>query len=189
MPWNRPDELLVGLTGTVSVAPVGTAAPAGPTTALNSAFFGVGFVTEEGVSKSNGREFNEIRGWQDRNVLRRDPNTQEIVLTLQLMQWNENTVPFALGGGSVVSVSGGYKYVTPGADAALDERALVLDVVDGSEHHRFVYPRGSVTGAVETQFTRTSPAVLPITFSALVPSDGSDIETYLTDATSFAAGS
>lgn len=189
MPWDRPDELLVGITGEVSVAPLGTALPATPGAALNSAFVGLGFVTEDGVSHSVGRDVNEYRGWQSFNVLRREINSQDLTLTFQLMQWNENTVPFAFGGGAVVSVSGGYKYELPEPEDGLDERALVLDVLDGSEKHRFVYPRGNVGDAVESTFNRQSTAVLPISFKPLKPSDGSKVETYLTSSTSFAAGS
>ena len=41
MSWNNSDELHVGITGQIYVAPLGTALPSDPTAALNAAFVGL----------------------------------------------------------------------------------------------------------------------------------------------------
>jgi hypothetical protein len=73
------------------------------------------------------------------------------------------------------------------ADDALDERSLVVDTIDGDTNYRFVLPRGNVTEAVESQFTRTATAQLPVTFKALQPSAGQSIAYVNTDAVGFEA--
>lgn len=191
MAWNDSNELVVAGTGQIYVAPVGTALPTTPTASLNAAFFGLGYTTEDGVTFTGTPTITDFNAWQSQQAVRRERVGQEIQAAFQLEQWNEQSVPLAFGGGSVTNPSGSiYRYVFPEAGAALDERAMVIDVQDGTRHIRFVIARGNVTDSVETQFRRTELAVLPITFKALQPTDGSDTCAVLfDDAAAFAAGS
>jgi hypothetical protein len=189
--WDDPTELVVAGTGEVYVAPVGTALPTSPTAALAAAYTGLGYHTEDGVSISVATEVTEFRSWQSRHPVRRELQAQECQFTFALQQWNDATLPFAFGGGAVSDLGGGvYRYNPPADDAALDERSLIVDVRDGSRRLRFVVPRGNVTDAVQSQFSRSQEAVLPVTFKALVPSDASRSWHVLSDdAAAFASGS
>lgn len=188
--WNNPNETLVAGTGQAYVAPVGTALPAGPSTALNAAFVGLGYHTEDGVSINQTPSIIEHPAWQSKVAIRRERDTIEFAVTFALLQFNEETVKLAFGGGSVAAVSGGYRYNPPQADEAIDERSLIVDVNDGSEVTRIVVPRGSVTEAVDVALTRSAMAQLPITFKALQPADGSKAWYPLfSDTTAFAPGS
>lgn len=190
MPWNDADELVVAQNGGAFFAPVGTALPTTPTAALNAAFVGAGFISEDGAKINVSPDIVEHRAWQSRQPVRRDLNGQDIQATFDMEQWNENNVPLAFGGGEISEPSEGvFRYDFPEDDAALDERALVIDAVDGEFTHRFVFPRGNVTEAVEAQFSRSTPAMLPITFKVLEPTTGGAPGYYLTDAPGFAAGS
>ena len=85
--------------------------------------------------------------------------------------------------------AGSYRYDLPDDEAALDERALVLDAVDGETHMRWVFPRANATEAVEAAFSRANPASLPVTFKALAPSAGASPGYFLTDSDAFTVGS
>lgn len=190
MAWNEASELVVAGNGQIYVAPVGTALPAGPSTALNAAFIGLGYTTEDGASFSVSPNIEEFRAWQSRQPVRREMTEQDMQVSFALEQWNEETVPLAFGGGEITSVSGGYKYTPPAATDALDERAMVIDADDGDRRVRIVIPRGNVTDAVETTFQRSELAVLPITFQALAPDDESaSWYALFDDSAAFAAGS
>lgn len=190
MAWNDPSEITVAANGQVYLAPVGTALPTTPTGALNSAFVGLGLLTEDGVTINVTPEINEIKSWQKRQAVRRDMTGQEITAAFQVQQWNEDTVVAAFGGGAVTSVSGGYRYDFPTEGASLDERAIVIEAVDGSETTRWVFKRGSITEGVETNYQRTSESLLPVTYSVLTPSDDSAPGYVLfSDSTAFAPGS
>lgn len=191
MAWNDANETYVAGTGQIYVAPVGTTLPTSTTATLNSAFVGLGYTNEDGVSFSASPEVEEFPAWQSRQPIRREMVGQEITASFTLLQWDEDTVPFAFGGGSITDLgSGQYRYDFPTADDALDERAMVVDVIDGSRRQRLVFPRGSVTDAVETQFVRTSLAVLPISFKIMEPvAGGTPAHWYFDDADAFAAGS
>lgn len=190
MAWNDPNEIRIASNGQVYVAPVGTALPTTPTAALNSAFVGLGYLTEDGAKLAVAPEVQDIKSWQSRQSTRRELINQEVTASFTLQQFNESTIPLAFGGGDVTSPSTGiYRYELP-TSGALDERAMIIDAIDGSVHQRWILPRGNVTDAVEISMVRNAEQQLPISFKGLQPADGSTSLIYLTDdAAAFAAGS
>lgn len=190
MAWNNADELVVAGNGQIYVAPTGTTLPTTPTGALDAAFAGLGYASEDGVTLTVDPEVTEFNAWQSRQAVRRELTAQAIQVSFELLQWDEDTLPLAFGGGAVTAVGGGgYRYDFPDEDASLDERAMVVDAIDGGEAHRFVFPRGNVTDSVAATFKRSELAMLPITFKALEVETGGAAAYYLTDSTEFAAGS
>jgi hypothetical protein len=192
MAWEDPTELVVGQTGALSVAPIGTPVPTTPTAALNSAFVGLGYTDEDGVTLTNDPTVTDFAVWQSRNPARRELTSLTISVTAKLAQWNETTVPLALGGGTIDTPSAGvYRFTPAVAGDALDERVLVFDVRDGSKHYRYIFYRGNVSESVSSDFRRGALGLLPITFRVLAPTDDPDGPPYrmLTDDPAFVAGS
>lgn len=190
MAWNDTAEIRVFATGQVYVAPVGTALPVNPTAALNAAFVGLGYISEDGAALSVAPEIQDIMAWQSRQAVRRELTSQEVTATFALLQWNETNIVFAFGGGAVTTPSVGISRYELPTDGALDERAVILEAVDGTVHERIILPRCNVTDSVETNFVRTDASMLPITVKALQPADGSTAMIFLSDdAAAFAAGS
>lgn len=186
------DELVVAASGHVYFAPVGTSLPDlgdDPTDSLDAAFIEAGYVTEDGATLSVGSEVTDYNAWQSLQPVRREKTAQDISVTFSLEQYNQDNIPFAFGGGSVDSSGGVFFYEFPQAGDSLDERSLVVDAEDGDNNYRFVFPRGNVTEAVESQFQRNALAVLPITFKALEPLGGGSPGFFNTDAAAFATGS
>lgn len=191
MAWTDASETIVAGTGQVYVAAVGTALPANDSSSLNAAFHGLGYHTEDGVSINKGLEVIEFGAWQSKTAIRRERDTEDFVLTFALQQWNEDTIPFAFGGGSVTDLgSNHYKYTPPDDTSQLDEKSLIVDLDDGSRRMRIVIPRGTINEGVESQFTRNAMAALPISFKALEPSTGGDAWYILSnDSAALATGS
>lgn len=191
MAWNDASELVVGGSGEAYVAPVGTALPTTPTANLNAAFVGLGYHTEDGATFTVSPDVTEFGAWQSRQPIRRELNGQDIQVAFALQQWNEETVVLAFGGGEISEPAEDvfrYDFLTD--EDSLDERSLVLDVADGIRKMRFVFPRGNVTEAVESQFQRGATAQLPITFKVLEPTEGGAPGYVLfNDDAAFAAGS
>jgi hypothetical protein len=190
--WNDSDEIRVASGGQIYIAPVGTTLPTTPTGSLAAAFVGLGYCSEDGVKLSVTPEIGEIKSWQSRQATRRDLTAQEVMAGFELQQWNEDTVPFAFGGGAVTQLGGaaGYRYDLPLEGDALAEKAMVIEWVDGSITQRWVIPRGNVVDGVETQGKRGEASLLPIGFKGLEPTTGGSTLYWLTsDSTSFAAGS
>lgn len=185
---NNADEVVVGANGQIYVGATGQAEPTDATTALVGTYSQLGFVSEDGVSFTDSKTVEAIGAWQSFYAIRRIITGRELTVSFQLRQWNDATVPFALGGGTVTEPSPGEYTYTPPAPETIDERSLILDWQDGDKNYRLWIPRGMVTENVETNLTRTAAADLPITFAAI--SDGAD-DAYIlfTDDPAFEAGS
>ena len=56
--------------GAVFKAPLGTTLPTDATTALNVAFTDAGYISEEGVTNSKGRETSDVKAWGGDTVLK-----------------------------------------------------------------------------------------------------------------------
>lgn len=191
MPWQDPTETIIAGSGGVYVADLGAALPANESSALSPATWtGLGYHTEDGVSVSSSPNVTEHGAWQARRPIRIQRGADDFRVTFTLQQWNEVTVPLAFGGGEVVDLgSGHYRYNPPADDAALDEKAAVIDVIDGDTIGRFVIERAVAVEAVEASFNDESIAGLPITLRALEPQSGGDGWFFLTNADGFVTGS
>lgn len=192
MGWNDSTETFVAGSGEVYTAPVGTALPTKTGDTLNTAFNGLGYHTEDGVSVNQTLDVTEYMAWQSKSAIRREQNSREFQISFSLLQWNEINLPLAMGGGTISEpTSGQFKFVPPLDTASLEERALIVDVDDGTRRGRFIIPRGTVTETAEVGFKRGEMAPLAVTFKALVPNDGTTAPWYalFSDAAAYAAGS
>jgi len=167
-------QIVVGGTGSVKVAPVGTTAPTDIATAWSVTWVDLGYTTEDGVTLRDEKTTTELKGWQAFYALRFLITGRAYRTSFTLMQWNKDTVPLAFGGGTITTTAGPrahYRYDPP-APGFVDERALGIEWTDGSTVTRLIIPRGIVIDAVESQVTKSNSANLPIAFGAL-GTDGS----------------
>lgn len=161
-------QLVVAGSGDIWVAPVGTTLPEEYDDVLHGAFRKVGFVKEDGLSYSSTPQVEEFFGWQSRYALRRELTGVEVMFNYSMLQWNDENIVLAFGGGEVVEVSpGSYRYNPLGDGSQLDELSMIFDWNDGGKLFRVVVPRGNVTDAVEVQLTRTQLAELPVSYKVL----------------------
>lgn len=183
-------EVVVGASGDIYVAPVGTAAPVNPTSAYGAGWSdSLGYATEDGVSWAPSVESAKIGAWQSFYPIRTLVVGRDVVVGFALMQWNTDTIRFAFGGGEVTEPADNiFRYAPPDASEN-DERALGVDWADGDKHYRLIIPKGNVSDLGETNLVRTDAAVLPITFSIQAPPAGEDPWYLLTDDPAFTLGS
>lgn len=166
-------ELVIAGSGDIAFAPTGTTEPTTPTASLHANFVNAGYATEEGLTLNVDPTIEEHMAWQSKNAVRIELVAQAITVSFELEQWNSDNAVFAFGGGEVTSLGGGvYKYTFPTADEALDDRMLICDWQDGDKNYRLVVPKGNVTEGTETNLTRGSLAVFPITFKAVDAGSG-----------------
>lgn len=159
------NDVVVGANGSVHVAPAGTAVPTTAVVALDAAYIEVGYLSEDGVTFTDGAEVEDINAWQSFYPIRKIVTARSAGVEFVMKQWNEVTLKLAFGGGSIKRGGTSTTYAPPGP-SDLDTRALVVTWADGVNDYRLVFPRGLVSGEVETQLVRTSAADLPISFAA-----------------------
>lgn len=163
------NEIVVGSTGKIFVAPVGTVAPVDVATAWVAAWIDLGYATEDGVTISKTRDIEDIPAWQSFYPVRKIVTGENFTVSFSLMQWNENTIKLAFGGGTVTTTAGppAHYLYTPPAAGVLDERALGVEWTDGTKIYRLACPKVILTDAVESNVTRTDAAALPLTFGVI----------------------
>lgn len=165
-------ELIVAGTGNLYVAPEGTPIPSHLSETPNAAFVDLGYSTEDGVKFTDGKTVNRIRPWQSFYPARVHVTAREGMFETTLMQWNPDTMVAAFGGGGIIEPQPGeYRYEPP-APETLAVVALVIDLFDGTRSFRFCTSRAFVTSNVESSFTKSGPALLPITFEILAADAG-----------------
>lgn len=166
------ENIVVGGTGRIYVAPVGTTLPNHLSAPLDSAFVDLGYTTADGVKFTDTKNVNKIRPWQSFYAVRMHVIERDAMAEFTLLEWKEATVGLAFGGGSFTQpYAGEYRYHPPSPET-IDERAMVIDISDGDDDFRFVLERGFVTNNVESTFAKSGPSLLPITFEVLASDTG-----------------
>jgi hypothetical protein len=176
-------EVRVGANGTIYVAPSGTATPANIAAAWTG-FTDIGYATEEGVTIGRALTTEQIKAWQSISAIRYLVTEVAFTISFSLLQWNETTLPFWLGGGTVVNQgAGSFKYTISSAPA-IDERAFGVEWTDGgSITYRATIGRGMVIESGESSVTRSEGIALPITFAAMAPASGTELAAIITNDT------
>lgn len=178
------DEIVVGASGSVHVGAVGATGPTDIATALTG-FTDLGYVSDDGVSITPGMDMSEINAWQSFYAVRRIVTGRSLEIGFTLLQWNEESIKLAFGGGTVTTATTIHTY-SPPDPAEIDYRSLVIEWEDGTKGYRLHVPKALVTDTSALSLNRTDPAGLALTFS-IQATDGSDPFTLITDDPAFAA--
>lgn len=167
-------QIKIAGTGKVLVAPVGTTAPTDVATAWSGTWVDLGATSEDGVTFSDSKDTEQKKIWQAFYAVRTYITGREAQLSFVLEQWNKTTVVLAFGGGTITTTAGppAHYHYAPPSPGTVDERALGIEWVDGSEINRLIVPKGMVVDAVETNLNKADSAQLPVTFNVL-GTDGS----------------
>lgn len=161
------DAIVIAGTATLWVAPAGTTMPTSLSDDLDAAFVNLGYSTEDGVKFTDSKTVQGVRPHQSFYEVRRFVTERASSAEFSLLQWDGDSVPLAFGGGTITEPTPGeFRYTPPDPDE-IDERAVVVDVVDGDRNFRIGIPKSMVSSSVESTFARTGPALLPITLDVL----------------------
>lgn len=160
------DQLFIPGGGSVLIAPVGTAGPDDTTTAWSGTWVDLGYTDESGVTITPGKTLTDIPAWQSRYPLRRIVTAETMEIAFHLLQWNEDTISLAFGGGTWDA-----GVFTPPAAGTLSLYALGIEGVDGDQIERWIIARTMVGTVGGIQLTRTGAAKLSITMSLLGVAD------------------
>lgn len=160
------------------VAPVGTAFPDEIDDPVDLDLWAeLGHLSEAGPRFSFGKNLTPQASWQSRGrPVRNLRGAQPITVSFDLLQWNRNNTVYALGdSGSWAESSPGsglWTY-TPGSEGDVDERALIVEAVDGDFNYRFCFARTENQAGVDFAWTGTALAPLPIVATVLeAPNEG-----------------
>jgi hypothetical protein len=173
MAGNNSSEIRVAGSGRILVAAAGATVPTDFTADWDPAVWkDLGYTSSDGVTFSKKDKLDPVDTWQAISPVRFIYSDRDLTLKFSLMQFNEDTFPFFMGGGAVSQPDPTNNPGVHGYSLAdgpqKDERALGLEFSDGSDvTYRFVIPRGQVTASDDIKLARKAASLLGVTFTAL----------------------
>lgn len=169
---SSAQNVRVGRTGAVYVAPVGSTGPTSSQSSLDAAYVDLGFVSTDGVEVAPNETSNQIFAWQNSTLVRTVFTEAYETIHLTLIESKGAVVELFYRGDTVAVVSAGeWKIdVHPGQS---DPRAYVIDVIDGSKFYRYDIPNGEITERGSIVYSNGGdPIGFEITISAYGDSNG-----------------
>jgi hypothetical protein len=164
------------VTGAIYYAPLGTALPTDAKTALNTAFKGVGYISEDGVTRSQSRSSNNIKEWGGGVVATVQTEYSEsfkfrMIETLsdlvQKAVYGDANVIGKLDGTTTASMTVKHNALEPVANA------WVIDTVmlDGTLS-RIVVPNAKITELGDLAYKKDTAIGYDVTLSAMLDANG-----------------
>ncbi|MET9950349.1 phage tail protein [Streptomyces sp. NPDC006339] len=189
MAGNNSAEIRVAGVGKLFVAKADTAIPSFGTDAAADwkDWTDLGYTTGDGVTFSKKDKLEAIDAWQSVSPVHYIYSARDLSLKFSMLQFNEDTLPFFMGGGKVApepaTSTEVFKYEIAERPFA-DVRALGLEFTDvkaggTAVTYRFVIPRGQVTASDDIKLARKAASTLGITFSAMSNGAGKPLATFL----------
>lgn len=147
----------VAVTGAVYLAPLGTTLPTSSDAALDAAFRDVGYISEDGVTETPEEDTQEIRAWQNGDIVRRLLTSHEVQYGFTMIELNEVSLEAYYGNyaAGVVRVKG----------QPLPRQCMVIDVIDEGQLRRRVAPVAQVVERGEVSLTNSEATGLEVTVS------------------------
>lgn len=169
----------------VWLAPVGTAAPAGPTIAMASPWRDVGHFTPDSLNWETSPEFEEATSHQSDFPIASWQTADGATAEVDLYEWTGPNFKAVFGGGTITKITGPpdyYKFVPP-AVGGRDQVSAVIELINGARHLRRVIPRAQQVEGVTQSLNKSESSVLPLRLKVL----GSDLVAPWYDFNDFAS--
>lgn len=157
-------KVRAAVSGAVSIAPIGTAAPTDASTALAVAYKDLGFVSDAGVTEARARNTNDVYAWQGGALVRTLITSGTLTYHFVLLETKLETVQLFYGSPVAQTVTDGSVLVIPTNTGG--RQAFVLDVIDGANLQRTFIPQGEVTEVGDHVYVNSDPIGYEVTISA-----------------------
>jgi hypothetical protein len=161
------ENVRVGTTGAIYVGDVAATAPTGATSALTG-FTELGYVSADGVTETRDRSTNQIRAWQNSDLVREV--VTEATATFQCMLLETTLETLAAYYGSTVDIEDGSIEIDPSATGG--RQSFVIDLVDGADAIRTYIPAGEILSVGEQVYQNGEPVGYDVTITAYASASG-----------------
>lgn len=148
---NNAENVVVGITGQVYVGATSATAPTSSTSTLTG-FTDLGYVSADGVTVTSDKSTNQIRAWQNADLVREIVTEGTLTYEFMLLETTEAAIEAYFGG----TLVGGKIEIVPNATGG--RKSFVIDIVDGAKAIRHYVPTGEIL-SVEAQQIQNGEAV------------------------------
>jgi hypothetical protein len=145
------ENVVVGITGKVYAGPTTATAPTSSTATLTG-FSELGYVSADGVEFATDKSTNQIRAWQNADLVREVVTEGTVTYKFMLLETTEDVIE-AYFGSTMVD---GKVQLNPTSTGG--RKSFVIDVVDGAKAIRHYVPSGEIL-SVEAQKIQNGEAV------------------------------
>lgn len=145
------ENVVVGVSGKVYAGPTTSTAPTSSTATLTG-FTDLGYVSADGVSFTVDKSTNQIRAWQNSDLVRESVTEGTITYSFMLLESNQDAIEAYFGS----TMTAGKLEVNPTNTGG--RQSFVIDVVDGAKNIRHYVPSGEIL-SVEAQQIQNGEAI------------------------------
>jgi hypothetical protein len=163
------EELLVGtaLGPGIWIAPYPTQGPNDIHEAWGPSWSSLGYASEDGPTVASSTGSTDMRAWQSIGVLRSVITDRTVTVHFNLLQWNAQNLGLYWDIESpTVAADGTFKFDVR-SDQGAQRHTIGVDVKDGPNQVRMIFPRVQLNATGDMQFQRGALAMLDMTFAAL----------------------
>lgn len=179
---NNVDQVSVGkpqIGGAVFRAPSGTALPTDAETALAAAYVGMGYISEDGMTRNITRETTEIKDWGGETIATPQTNKSETVRLKFVQSMNPEVLKAVHGSANVEgSLAEGLNIVENANE--LEEAVWVIEqILNTGRVDRLIIPKGKVTEIGEITYKADEPIGYELTITGLPDTYGNSSYEYI----------
>lgn len=151
----------VGVTGNVYIADVGTTLPTDIATSLSS-FTSVGHIQPDALTEAFSVATERIRSWQKKSGVR--TVTTEVDWTFKFVAMESSPLVLEMFyGGATSATVGGISTTSVTADVTTVEKAMVIEIEDGTIVTRYTFPVVEITERGEAMHNGTAETAYEMT--------------------------
>ena len=161
----------VAITGEVYFAPLGSTAPTNSTTALNVAFKGLGYLSEDGITEKWDDSVDTIVAWQSATTVRSATTKSTLSLGFTMIESNGYVLQ-NFHRGSTMTESPAGNFVLNVKPITADPKMWVLHVIDGTKLIRILVGNGEITERGEVVYKNGQPIGYPVTLMGYPDASG-----------------
>ena len=174
--------------GAVYRAPLGTTLPTNASTSLASAYVGLGYCSDDGVTNTNSPESDTIKAWGGQPVLSVQTSKEDTFKLKLIEVLNDNVLKAVYGDDNVTGALSTGLTVKANNDEA-QEAVWVIDVAmrDGAAK-RIVLPDAKVSEIGDIVYKDDEAAGYELTLTAMPDTDGQTHYEYILKSPSGATG-
>lgn len=166
------------ISGAVFAAPIGTTLPTDATTALDSAFVCLGYVSEDGLTNNNEMDVSAIKAWGGAIVYRSLTELDDNFALTLIESENVDVLKAVYGDANVTTVNDTTKVEVIAEDP--QEKVWVFELaLRGGKAKRIVIPDGAVTAREAITYNDSDAIGYGITVSAYPDASGKTHIEYL----------